>query len=280
MNYRHAFHAGNHADCLKHWALTLCLNRIAAKPAPFAVIDTHAGIARYDLTGEEARRCPEWRDGIARLWDWTEVPAELAPYLEAVRAENPDGALRVYPGSPALALSAMGEDDRLIACELHQDDSRSLRDALRSDRRAQVHMRDGFTAVKALAPPNERRGLVLIDPPYEDRPGELAQSIEALQSGMERFGHGVWLWWRPLIDPAEIDRADAELASKIKQFPQKHVRVDLSVGARAGLSASSMLILNPPFGVAEALSSAGGALAARLAQGVGAKFRLTGASQH
>jgi 23S rRNA (adenine2030-N6)-methyltransferase len=269
VNYRHAFHAGNHADVIKHAVLALILRRLTEKPTPFAVLDTHAGAGAYDLESEAARRSPEWRDGVGRLWDWAQAPAALAPYLHAVRAANPGGTLRAYPGSPALIAAALRPGDRCAACEKHPEEAVKLRTWARSRPGLQVHERDGWEAVSALTPFPERRGLVLIDPPYE-QPDELARGVDALRRGLARFGHGMFLWWRPLKDAASLDAADREIAAPA-------LRVDLGVAApmREGpLTASSLLVINPPFGLEHALREALPALAPRLATGPGAFWRL------
>src|SRR5580704_6005280 len=172
MNYRHAFHAGNFADVLKHAVLARILVHLGEKAAPFRIIDTHAGAGRYDLSSTAAERTGEWRDGIGRLIA-AELPddarAFLAPYLEAVAAANRGQALRYYPGSPLIALGLMRPQDRLVACELEPHAARVLAASLRHDARARTLALDGWTALNAYVPPKERRGLVIIDPPYEDK---------------------------------------------------------------------------------------------------------------
>ena len=159
MNYRHAFHAGNHADVLKHAVLLFCLEALKRKPTPFAVLDTHAGRGIYDLSGTEAGRSPEWRDGVARLWDWPETPPLITHYLAAIRRFNAEGDLRIYPGSPALVATNLRESDALMASELHPEDHAALRRALPRQGNVQVHERDGWEALGALLPPAQRRGV-------------------------------------------------------------------------------------------------------------------------
>lgn len=269
MNYRHAFHVGNHADVLKHLTLLLILDRLKQKDSPFAVLDTHAGRGVYDLEDDAAQRSPEWRGGIERIWDWADAPAPIARYRAAIAAANADGALRVYPGSPALAANALRGQDRLAACELHAEEAEALRAALGRRANVQVHARDGYEALGALLPPPERRGLVLIDPPYE-APDELARSADALKQALRRFGHGVFLWWRPLKDAAALDAADAEIGGP-------KLRADLAVSApqlTGKLTASSLLVINPPYEIDAALAQALPALAAKLAIGPGAFGRV------
>lgn len=268
MNYRHAFHAGNHADVLKHLALALILQRLAQKPAPFAVLDTHAGAGRYDLTSQEAQRSPEWEGGVGKLWDWPQAPAPFAAFRDAIAAHNA-GALTLYPGSPLFAAHAMRPQDRLVLCELHPEEAHKLgvtMAAVNNGPTIQIHQRDGFEAITALTPPPERRGLVLIDPPYEAE-NELVASVRAIKAAQARFAHGVYLWWRPLKDAATLDAADSELAGE-------KLRADLWTAPpqRTGpLTASSILVLNPPFGLKEALSETLPQIAQRLSESGGAQ---------
>lgn len=266
MNYRHAFHVGNHADVLKHAVLVFCLDALKRKPAPFAVLDTHAGRGLYDLGGAEAGRSPEWREGIGRIWNAAEVPALLARYLGVVRSFNADDALRVYPGSPAIVARNLRADDVLTACELHPEEHAALRRALPRAANVQIHQRDGWEALGALLPPPQRRGLVLIDPPYE-APDELARAARALGPALQRFGHGAYLWWRPLKSQSALDAADAEARA---QGARRTLRADLWVAPpspEGRLAGSSLLLVNPPFGLEDALGQALAFLAEALKQG-------------
>lgn len=266
MNYRHAFHAGNHADVLKHAVLLFCLDALKRKPAPFAVLDTHAARGLYDLAGAEAERSPEWRDGIGKLWDWPDPPPLIARYLAAVRGFNADGRLRTYPGSPALVTTNLRDDDVLMACELHPEDHAALRRTLPRKSNIQVHKRDGWEALGALLPPAQRRGLVIIDPPYE-APDELDLSAGAIGAALKRFGHGIYLWWRPLKNEAALEAADAEVRT---QGANDCLRADLWIAApqREGkLVGSSVLLINPPYGMHEALHDALPFLADALTRG-------------
>ncbi|MET0181337.1 MAG: 23S rRNA (adenine(2030)-N(6))-methyltransferase RlmJ [Caulobacterales bacterium] len=259
MNYRHAFHAGNHADVLKHLTLVLILMRLRAKETPFGVLDTHAGAGLYDLKSDEARRSPEFRNGIDKLWHFPEAPAPIEAYLNAVLAFNPHGVRNTYPGSPALIANFLRPQDRLAACELHPEEARKLRLTLGKLPNVEIHARDGLAAMKALLPLKELRGLVLIDPPYE-KPDELAQAARAIKEGLTRFGHGVFLWWRPLKDSAALDRVDAEI-------DRPALRADFLIDAPtlAGpLTGSSVLVVNPPFGLDLALREALPALLLKL----------------
>ena len=273
MNYRHAFHAANHADVLKHAVLLYCLDSLKRKDTPFAVLDTHAGRGLYDFAGSEAERSPEWRDGIARLWDWPAPPPLIARYLAAVRGFNADGALRMYPGSPALVTTSIREQDVLMACELHPEDAGALRRALPRAPNVHVHERNGWEALGALLPPAQRRGLVLIDPPYE-APDELETSAAAIRAAMKRFSHGMYLWWRPLKSSAALDAADDE----VRTFSDREtLRADLWVATpqREGkLVGSSVFLVNPPYGLKDALGEALPFLADALTKGQSG-WRLT-----
>ncbi|MGE0047303.1 MAG: 23S rRNA (adenine(2030)-N(6))-methyltransferase RlmJ [Hyphomonadaceae bacterium] len=263
MNYRHAFHAGNHADVLKHAILLACLDHLKKKPAPFGVLDTHAGGGSYNLESDEAQRSPEWRDGIAKLWDWENAPEPFAALFEAVRRFNPAGALKTYPGSPTLIAEALREGDRLAACELHSEEAADLKRAFARRAGVQIHRRDGWEALDALLPFPERRGLVLIDPPYEAE-GELVRAARAVREVHRKAQTATILWWRPLKDERELTRADAEALSGGRA---EALRVDLELAppARDGrLTASSVLIIHPPFMLAAALIAAAPALEARL----------------
>jgi 23S rRNA (adenine2030-N6)-methyltransferase len=189
MNYRHAFHAGNFADCMKHAVLVWVLRAMVLKPAPLFVLDTHAGAGRYDLENGPAARSGEWRKGIARLSD--DPPAPLADYVSLVRS------LGLYPGSPALIRALLRPDDRLACCELHSTDAAELRRNFARDRQIAVHRRDAWEALGALLPPKQRRGLVLIDPPFED-PQEFTELAVGLAAGYLRFTTGVFAAWYPI----------------------------------------------------------------------------------
>ena len=189
MNYRHAYHAGNFADCMKHALLVWLLRALARKPAPFFVLDTHAGIGTYDLATGPAERTGEWRAGIAHLLD--NPPAPLADFVGLVQQ------LGLYPGSPALTRALLRENDRLACCELHPEDAATLKRRFARDRLVAVHQRDAYEAIGALLPPKERRGLVLIDPPYE-QPDEFARVITALRAGHARFATGIFVAWYPI----------------------------------------------------------------------------------
>lgn len=248
MNYRHAFHAGNFADVHKHAVLVWILAHLQRKPGAFRVIDTHAGAGRYDLLGPEPSRGGEWHDGIERLWNMRGQGAlaiPLAPYLKAVEALNPDGKLRFYPGSPLIAASLLRPQDRLIACELEPNAAALLAAALRGDRRVKAVTIDGWTALGAYLPPKERRGLVVIDPPFEQT-GEFERLSDAFSDAYRKWPTGIYLMWYPI---KERSRPDA-LARRLHRLGVPDVlRCELTLGAPrgdAGLVGSGLIIVNPP----------------------------------
>jgi 23S rRNA (adenine2030-N6)-methyltransferase len=252
MNYQHAFHAGNFADVHKHAVLARVLTYLANKPAAFRVVDTHAGAGRYDLFGPEPTRSGEWRDGIKKVWDSrTGQGADaaqtlLAPYLDAVAALNPGGKLRVYPGSPLMALSLLRPQDRLIACELEPRAATLLKNALRGDARAKVIALDGWTALSAYVPPKERRGVVLIDPPFEDT-ADFTKLSSALAAAHRKWPTGIYMLWYPIKNR---DAPDA-LARRLKKAGLPALlRCEISLGpprADIGLTGSGLIVINPPF---------------------------------
>lgn len=254
MNYRHAYHAGNVADVLKHAMLALVVEHMKRKPAPFRVIDTHAGAGLYDLSRESAKT-GEWRHGIGRLLaaDVPAAPAEmLAPYLAAVRAENPAGGARFYPGSPVIARRLMRPGDRLVANELHPEDRERLAACFRRDPATKVLGLDGWTALKSLLPPKERRGLVLIDPPFEV-PGEFTLIARGLRDAMARFATGTYIVWYPLKDLAAVSGLHRDMAALglsnllLAELTVSTARPD------GGLAGSGLLVLNPPFKLCDQL---------------------------
>lgn len=269
MNYRHAFHAGNFADVFKHVLLSLAVENLKRKEKPFVVIDTHAGVGLYDLTGNEASRTGEWTKGIGQLIDATDLPDELTPYLEAVRAENPDGGLRFYPGSPRLIQRLLRANDRLQLCELHPQDARLLAGNMRRDDRVKVENRDGYDALKAYLPPKERRGLVHIDPPFE-RGDEFLALQRALQDGVQRWASGTYCVWYAIKDPIE---GGAFLQRLVDAGLPKLWAVEMFIRAPQGLSkldGCGMVFVNPPYSVQTGVEAVMPAITSYLAQGEGA----------
>jgi 23S rRNA (adenine2030-N6)-methyltransferase len=249
MNYRHAFHAGNFADVHKHSILVRVLLHLRAKPAAFRVIDTHAGSGRYGLFGSEATRSGEWHKGIERVWRAREAGAVhdlIKPYLDVVAALNPGGELRTYPGSPLVAQSLLRAQDRLIACELEPGSARALAATLRGDQRAKALRIDGWTAAAAYVPPPERRGLVLIDPPFEEA-ADFTHLSNILAVAHRKWPTGIYLLWYPIKDRGAPDA----LARRLRKLSVPNMlRSELTIGpprAEGGLIGSGLVVVNPPF---------------------------------
>jgi 23S rRNA (adenine2030-N6)-methyltransferase len=248
LSYRHAFHAGNHADVLKHFIEVQLLQYLSQKDKPFWYIDTHAGAGCYALDSGYATQNAEYESGIARLWDRDDLPAALADYVALVKGINPDGQMKLYPGSPLVAQELLRGQDKMRLFELHPTDSDILQENF-SGQGSQVLMQqaDGFGALKALLPPPPRRALVLIDPPYEDKQ-DYRRVVSALGEGLKRFANGVYAVWYP-----QLQRAEArELPEQLKQLPVKSwLHVALSVqgpsGDGFGMHGSGMFVLNPPW---------------------------------
>jgi 23S rRNA (adenine2030-N6)-methyltransferase len=271
MNYRHAFHAGNFADVFKHVVLARILVHLRAKPAAFRVIDTHAGAGLYDLTGAEASRNPEWREGIARLL--TPPLAEpvrmlLAPYLDVVDRLNSAGALTCYPGSPAIVRAYLRPQDRLVACELEPNAAAALARNLDRDRRLKVIPIDGWTALNAYVPPPERRGLVLVDPPFE-KDDEFARLARGLEAAHRKWANGTFMLWYPIKDRAEPDA----LARRLRRSGvPKILRTEINVAAGRDdnrLTGCGLIVVNPPWTLESDLATLLPDLAAILSGGGG-----------
>ncbi len=275
LSYRHAFHAGNHADVLKHLILLQIAQYMGEKPAAFWVIDTHAGAGRYALDSAQANKLAEWRDGVGRLWDAKSLPPAAVDYLDFVKMLNPDGQLRHYPGSPWLAGQLLRDGDRLRLFELHSTDIQYLQDCFKgAGRKVQIANSDGFAGLKALLPPPPRRALVLIDPSYETKP-DYANLIKAMQEALKRFATGTYAIWYPMLSKIE----SRQLPGRLKGLGAKNwLHATLEVRAPSpdgiGMYGSGMFIINPPWTLEKTLHETLPALTSLLAQGPGAKYTL------
>jgi 23S rRNA (adenine2030-N6)-methyltransferase len=255
MNYRHAFHAGNFADVVKHATLARIVAYLKDKPAAFRVIDTHAGAGLYDLGGAEASRTGEWRAGIGKLIA-ADVPPPardlLAPYLDAIAAFNPAaaaGSLTVYPGSPALLRHWLRTQDRMIACEAEPAAARALADRMRGDNRVRTVAIDGYTALNAYVPPKERRGLVLVDPPFE-QPDEFERLADALAGAHRKWPTGIYALWYPIKD----DRPQAFSRRLTRLGLPRTLQAELILPSREGLRGSGLILVNPPWRLPDELA--------------------------
>jgi 23S rRNA (adenine2030-N6)-methyltransferase len=275
FSYRHGFRAGNHTDVLKHVVLVQMLAYMTAKDKPFWVIDTHAGAGSYSLTSTFARKTAEFRSGIGRLWERNDLPIALADYLRQVRAVNPDGALRTYPGSPQIALQMMRPGDRLRLFELHTTESQVLQVHFRgAGRRVAVQAADGFAGLKALLPPPSRRGLVLIDPSYEDK-ADYRKVVDTMSDALQRFSTGTYAVWYPLIQRKEAQTLPGQLQ---RLADGDWLDVWLKVMAPAedglGLHGSGLFVFNPPWKLEAALRAAMPTLVKLLGQDSHASYSL------
>lgn len=279
LSYRHAFHAGNHADVLKHFLLVESIRHFSQKETPFWYVDTHAGAGVYALDTGYATKLSEHVDGIGRLWNRNDLPAPLAEYVKLVRELNPDGKLRAYPGSPWIAQRLLRPQDRLRLFELHSSDSELLQENFRAlgasaQRRTIIAASDGYAGLKAVLPPLPRRGLVLIDPSFEDKT-DYATVVLALKDALTRFATGTYMLWYPQLSRADSHR----LPMTLKTLPAKSwLHVSLSVNSPAedgfGMHGSGLFILNPPWTLYHTLREVMPYLVKVLGRDAGAGFVL------
>ena len=275
LSYRHGFHAGNHADVLKHVALVSMLRILTRKDKPILVVDTHAGAGSYSLEQGFAAKNAEFRNGIDMLWGRNDLPEPVADYLAQVRAMNPNGVLRYYPGSPRIALGLLRPQDRLRLFELHSTEGSILAEQFaQGGRRATVTAGDGFAGLKAVLPPPSRRGLVLIDPSYE-LASDYRAVVAALRDGLQRFATGTYVVWYPLLQRRE----SSELPDRLRRAAGADW-VDIALQVKAptpegrGLHGSGMFIVNPPWTFSGQMRGIMPWLAQALAQDATASFRL------
>lgn len=246
LSYRHSFHAGNHADVLKHIVQSLILNSLQQKEKPFVYHDTHSGVGRYDLTHEWSEKTGEYKQGIARVWQQDNIPAELDSYLDAIRQLNQGETLRYYPGSPRVARAHLREQDRMVLTELHPSDYPLLEQEFHRDRQVSIYKEDGFARLKASLPPQERRGLVLIDPPYE-LAKEYRDVVQAIAQSYKRWATGIYAIWYPVVNRCDIDDMLEGLQGlEIRKILQIELGVAPDTNER-GMTASGMIVINPPW---------------------------------
>ncbi|MBL8580616.1 MAG: 23S rRNA (adenine(2030)-N(6))-methyltransferase RlmJ [Rhizobiaceae bacterium] len=249
MNYRHAFHAGNFADVVKHAVLARLVDYLQRKDAAYRVIDTHAGIGLYDLTSPAAQKTGEWRDGIGRLAanpPQGDAGQLMERYLAAVAAANPEGGLLRYPGSPWLSRHLARRQDRLTAVELHPEDAETLRTRFAGDHQIRIIALDGWLALGAHVPPKEKRGLVLIDPPFEEA-GEFSRMAQGLTRAYRRWPGGIYALWYPIKDRKAV--AAFRAALKTAGIPKiVDIRLEIrSPSPEPRLDGCGMMVINPPF---------------------------------
>ncbi len=274
LAYRHAFHAGNHADVLKHLILMLVLEHLNAKPKAYRFVDTHAGAGGYSLEGRYAQKKGEFERGVARLWTRDDLPAPLADYVALVRRFNPDGVLTQYPGSPAIAQMLLRPQDELRAFELHPTEQKILRSTLGDNRRATVYEGDGFEGLRNQVPPPSRRAVVLIDPSYEGH-ADYAKVVGTVSEALGRFAGGVYIVWYPRVskvEAAELPRRLTALAPKGWLHARHSVQEPDAQGF--GLAGSGVFVFNPPHTLAGPLTKTLPYLVDVLGQYDGANFSI------
>ena len=245
LSYRHAFHAGNHADVLKHYVLSLVLDYFNQKPAPYWVVDTHAGAGMYALGGEFAQKNAEFETGIARLFAANNLPESLANFVKIIKKYNENNALNFYPGSPKIAESFLRKNDKLRLFELHPSDFKTLAQNFKS-RQTKIDMQDGFASIKACLPPPSKRGVVLVDPPYELK-SDYQRVVDCLQDSIKRFATGTYLIWYPLLQRPE----PAQMVEKLMSLSANWLQVEMTVQALSmdgyGMHGSGIFMINPPY---------------------------------
>ena len=247
LAYRHQFHAGNFADVFKHALLAQLVLALEKKAKPLFYLDTHAGIAHYDLMHEWAQKTVEYKDGIALVWDRTDAPLVMAPYLDAVRAGNKDGTLRYYPGSPCIVRRFLRAGDRMVLTELNPKDCAALATLFARDKQVTVELADGYMGLKAHLPPRERRGLVFIDSSF-DRAQEFKRLTEGFADAHKKFATGVYALWYPLMEPAAMNAFERRV---IVTGIRKILQLEISVHPEnwtLSMRGCGLLVVNPPFG--------------------------------
>lgn len=255
LSYRHSFHAGNHADVLKHIVLMLIIESLQQKEKGFYYLDTHAGAGLYRLFSQEAEKTAEYAEGIGRLWQHDDLPTEVDRYVKLIRKLNYGGKeLRYYAGSPLLAANLLRPQDRALMMELHPSDFPLLRNNFKAFENVTVKIGDGFQQVKATLPPKERRGLVLIDPPYELKE-DYDLVVKAIEEGYKRFATGVYVIWYPVVLRQQTKRMIKGLeATGIRKILQIELAVRPDSDQR-GMTASGMIVINPPWTLEKQMKS-------------------------
>lgn len=254
MNYRHAYHAGSFADVFKHILLMLVIESLLKKEKPFCYLDTHAGIGKYDLKSIEAEKTREFETGIGRLLlATTKVPQSVADYCQIVKNHNQNGVLKWYPGSPRIVRPMLRPNDKMILTELHPIDCLTLKEEFKHDKQVAVHLLDGYQGLKAFLPPNPRRGVVLIDPPYEDA-NEFNLIVKNLLIALDRWSQGIFLIWYPVKNRYQITNFEQKLK---KSHICNVLMTELNLypdDAPLALNGSGMVVINPPWKLAQKLS--------------------------
>lgn len=256
LSYRHAFHAGNHADVLKHFVLVELLRYYNRKEKPWWYIDTHAGAGCYALAGDMADKLAEHAEGVGRLWQRDDLPAPLQPYVDALRQFNPQGSLCFYPGSPALAMTQLRGQDRMRLFELHPADCAALEQTFARDGdRVKIRKADGFSALRALLPPATRRAVVLIDPPYEVK-DDYRRVVDVVRDALQRFPGGTYAIWYPMLARPEARQLPDRLAAlDVESWLDVRLAVRESARGGPGMFGSGLYVINPPWTLPQLLEA-------------------------
>ncbi len=263
LSYQHGFHAGNFADVLKHVILVRALQYLTRKDKPLFYLDTHAAAGAYALDSEAAIKTGEYRDGIGRLWELPDLPPPLAEYVRLVRLCNGPGALRRYPGSPWFARQLLRQTDRLTLCELHVNEYAALKRRMAGDRRIKVVREDGFKSAITLLPPREKRGLILLDPPYEIK-HDYELVVQTLVNAHRRFAQGVYALWYPVVERQRIDALESAIrSSKLRDVQLLELGIEPD-HCGIGMTSSGMILVNPPWSLRDEMTPVLSYLANRL----------------
>ena len=274
LAYRHAFHAGNHADVLKHCVLQQILMYMNQKDKPYWVIDTHAGAGMYSLTSDYANTKSEYLDGVARLWDCDDLPPVLREYMNLIQLCNNKGDWSLYPGSPEVIRRTIRADDRMRLFELHPTDFDILQENFERDRQAKLFKSDGFASLKALLPPPTRRAVIFMDPPYEIKTDYL-KVVDALEEGLARFAEGVYVVWYPILTRGDHVR----MLESLRKLSDKTLNIAMTVQEPDekgfGMLGSGLFVINPPWTLKTTMEAVMPYLIEKLAQYPGASYEIS-----
>ena len=274
LAYRHAFHAGNHADVLKHCVLQQILMYMNQKDKPYWVIDTHAGAGMYSLASDYANTKSEYLDGVARLWECDDLPPALREYMNLVQLCNNKGDWSLYPGSPEVIRRTIRSDDRMRLFELHPTDFEILQENFERDRQAKLFKSDGFASLKALLPPPTRRAVVFMDPPYEIK-SDYPKVVDALEEGLSRFAEGVYVIWYPILTRGDHIR----MIESLRRLSEKTLNIAMTVQEPDekgfGMLGSGLFIINPPWTLKDTMQDVMPYLVEKLAQYPGASYEIS-----
>ncbi|MFM9156290.1 MAG: 23S rRNA (adenine(2030)-N(6))-methyltransferase RlmJ [Polynucleobacter victoriensis] len=274
LAYRHAFHAGNHADVLKHCVLQQILMYMNQKDKPYWVIDTHAGAGMYSLSSDYANTKSEYLDGVARLWDCDDLPPVLREYMNLIQLCNNKGDWSLYPGSPEVIRRTIRTDDRMRLFELHPTDFDILQENFERDRQAKLFKSDGFGSLKALLPPPTRRAVIFMDPPYEIKT-DYPKVVDALEEGLARFAEGVYVVWYPILTRGDHIR----MLESLRKLSEKTLNIAMTVQEPDekgfGMLGSGLFIINPPWTLKDTMRDIMPYLVEKLAQYPGASYEIS-----